>query len=174
MLDVCSMSPDPSPRKIIRRDEVLDRTGLSKTGLYDRMETGEFPHQVQLGARAVGWYEDEVQDWIITRQGKSEGASDSGEYSDRPQSKPARGRTEYIATASEPSSGSGSQLPRRRSVGMTSQGSQKAPGISKRGGPPTILERVGMTSDGREMLRDPATGCLLVVIGHMPAGWNSR
>ncbi len=35
--------------------------------LYDLIKSGEFPKQVSLGARAVGWYEDEVDEWVRNR-----------------------------------------------------------------------------------------------------------
>lgn len=67
MLDLYRMSATPNPRTILKIDEVLRRTGLKTTGLYDRIKNRTFPAQVSLGARAVGWYEDEVQDWIDQR-----------------------------------------------------------------------------------------------------------
>lgn len=67
MYDLYRMSGTPNPRTILKIDEVLRRTGLKTTGLYERIKEGTFPAQVSLGARAVGWYEDEVQDWICDR-----------------------------------------------------------------------------------------------------------
>lgn len=67
MLDLYSMSADANPRTILRIEGVFCRTGLKRTMLYDLIAKGEFPKQVPLGARAVGWYEDEVQDWIDER-----------------------------------------------------------------------------------------------------------
>lgn len=67
MIDLNSMFADPAPKTILRLREVLCKTGISKTMLYDKMQKGEFPRQVPLGARAVGWYEDETNEWIATR-----------------------------------------------------------------------------------------------------------
>ena len=64
MLDLYSMSADPNPRTILRIEGVFCRTGLKRTMLYDLIAKGEFPKQVPLGARAVGWYEDEVDEWV--------------------------------------------------------------------------------------------------------------
>jgi prophage regulatory protein len=52
------------PRKILRLPIVLDRTGLSRSTVYQRVAEGRFPRPVSLGARAVGWVETEVEDWI--------------------------------------------------------------------------------------------------------------
>jgi prophage regulatory protein len=52
------------PRKILRLPTVLDRTGLSRSSVYLRVTEGRFPRPVSLGARAVGWIETEVEEWI--------------------------------------------------------------------------------------------------------------
>ncbi len=52
------------PRKILRLPIVLDRTGLSRSTVYQRVIEGRFPRPVSLGARAVGWIETEIEEWI--------------------------------------------------------------------------------------------------------------
>jgi len=49
---------------ILRLPEVLARTGLGRTSIYSRIAEGSFPRQVNLGGRAIGWVEAEVQAWI--------------------------------------------------------------------------------------------------------------
>ena len=56
-----------TPETILRLREVLQRTGLSRSTLYNRIAKRQFPHQVSLGGRAVGWVRGEVEDWIIER-----------------------------------------------------------------------------------------------------------
>ena len=51
-------------KKILRLPVVLDRTGLSRSTVYLRVTEGRFPRPVSLGARAVGWIETEVEEWI--------------------------------------------------------------------------------------------------------------
>ena len=51
--------------------EVLARTGLSRSTIYVRLDHGRFPRPVSLGARAVGWIEAEVDEWIRARIGAS-------------------------------------------------------------------------------------------------------
>ena len=53
--------------KILRLPHVLELTGLSRSTLYLYMQKQEFPPQVKLGARAIGWVEDEVIAWIGKR-----------------------------------------------------------------------------------------------------------
>lgn len=54
----------PSRLSILRRRQVQVRTGLSRSTIYAFIKAGEFPKQVRLGPRAVGWLECEVNDWI--------------------------------------------------------------------------------------------------------------
>ena len=53
--------------KLIRLKEVMERTGLGRTSIYNFMTAGSFPKSVSLGARAVAWVESEVDDWIVER-----------------------------------------------------------------------------------------------------------
>jgi prophage regulatory protein len=50
-----------------RTKTVQERTGLSRSTLYAEIEKGNFPRQVKLGARAVGWIQSEVEGWIQAR-----------------------------------------------------------------------------------------------------------
>ena len=50
--------------RFLRLPEVLARTGLSRSTVYVRLEQGRFPRPVSLGARAVGWIESEVDEWM--------------------------------------------------------------------------------------------------------------
>lgn len=50
--------------RILKLKEVLNRTGLGKTTMYMLINSGDFPQQISLGLRAVGWIEGEVDNWI--------------------------------------------------------------------------------------------------------------
>jgi len=52
---------------ILRRKQVESRTGLSRSTIYLRIQNGTFPKQINLGARAVGWLENEIEAWLISR-----------------------------------------------------------------------------------------------------------
>jgi prophage regulatory protein len=60
-----------SPHFILRLREVSARTGLARSTLYERIKAGEFPAQVSLGARAVGWLETDVDAWIAAQVERS-------------------------------------------------------------------------------------------------------
>jgi predicted DNA-binding transcriptional regulator AlpA len=52
---------DFTPKKILRKPSVLDRTGWSAPTLWRRVKDGSFPPPRQIGPRAVGWLESEVE-----------------------------------------------------------------------------------------------------------------
>ena len=58
------------PHIILRLPTVIERTGLSRSTLYLLISRAEFPGQVQLGTRSVGWVESEVQAWLESRIAK--------------------------------------------------------------------------------------------------------
>jgi prophage regulatory protein len=47
-------------RKILRLPQVEEATGESRSTIYKRIYDGEFPKPVKLGAKSVGWVEDEI------------------------------------------------------------------------------------------------------------------
>jgi prophage regulatory protein len=53
--------------KIIRLKTVLGRTGLTRSMAYALLKDGQFPRPINLGARAVGWLESEIDAWIADR-----------------------------------------------------------------------------------------------------------
>lgn len=54
--------------RILRRREVEQRVGLSRSTLYYYIQRNEFPAPVRLGPRAVGWRESQIDRWIEERQ----------------------------------------------------------------------------------------------------------
>jgi predicted DNA-binding transcriptional regulator AlpA len=60
-------------RTIIRKRDVTRRTGLSHTTIWRYERVDLFPHRIKLNPAAtddtgpVGWFEDEVDDWIAAR-----------------------------------------------------------------------------------------------------------
>lgn len=53
--------------KILRLQEVMNRTGLKRSTIYKLMNDSKFPKQIMLTERCVGWIEDEIHDWIVER-----------------------------------------------------------------------------------------------------------
>ena len=56
--------------QILRTADVITATGLSRTTLWRRVKTGDFPPPIRLGgptSRAVGWRRNEIETWINNR-----------------------------------------------------------------------------------------------------------
>ena len=65
--------PATPPIRFLRLPEVQARTGLSRSAIYIRIAQGRFPRPVSLGARAVGWIEAEIEEWMRERIARSRG-----------------------------------------------------------------------------------------------------
>lgn len=47
----------------LRRADVEKRTGLSRSTIYCKMVTAEFPKPVRLSGRCVAWLDSEIAEW---------------------------------------------------------------------------------------------------------------
>ena len=52
---------------IIRFLTSRELSGLSRSTIYLRIAEGTFPRPINLGGRAVGWLELEIQEWLHRR-----------------------------------------------------------------------------------------------------------
>ena len=52
---------------LLRLMKVEEITGLKKSAIYARIKAKTFPIPVRLGAKAVAWRSDEIQEWINDR-----------------------------------------------------------------------------------------------------------
>ena len=64
-----------STTAIWRLPEVLRQTGLSRSTIYEMISRGDFPRQIQLGRRAVGWIAEDIVAWV---HAKADGRADDG------------------------------------------------------------------------------------------------
>ena len=60
-------------QRILRLPEVKAKTGFGRSTIYapfyiKRGANGEFPRSIRIGARAVGWLESDIDQWIETRR----------------------------------------------------------------------------------------------------------
>ena len=59
--------------RVLRLKQVLDRVGLSRSTIYDRMNPASprydssFPKPIKIGSSAVGWLESSISKWIESR-----------------------------------------------------------------------------------------------------------
>ncbi|EMW1607078.1 AlpA family transcriptional regulator [Vibrio cholerae] len=53
--------------RFLKLKEVMEKTALSRSAIYRKMNDGEFPQPVSLGERAIAWVESEVDEWMEKR-----------------------------------------------------------------------------------------------------------
>ncbi|WP_300525856.1 AlpA family transcriptional regulator [Alcanivorax sp.] len=67
-------SQSPRSLRVLRRPEVEQLTGQSRSKIYAMMSEAspyydpDWPKPIRLGARSVGWLEHEVMAWIDSRR----------------------------------------------------------------------------------------------------------
>lgn len=52
---------------VLRLPTVRSRVGYSRSTIYIRVADGTFPKPIRLGARAIGWLESDIDEWIASR-----------------------------------------------------------------------------------------------------------
>ncbi|MGU7811639.1 helix-turn-helix transcriptional regulator [Burkholderia sp. AW49-1] len=55
---------DDGTRTILRRRQVEQCTGLSRSTIYKRMRDGTFPSAIALGGRRVGWRVADIEQFL--------------------------------------------------------------------------------------------------------------
>lgn len=53
--------------KILRRPEVENFTGLSRSTIYEAIAQNRFPKPIRIGKRAVGWRQSTIEAWLAGR-----------------------------------------------------------------------------------------------------------
>ena len=53
------------PETIIRLPEVIKQTGLSRSTIYALIKSGDFPKQIQLSVRSMGFTQSSICGWVI-------------------------------------------------------------------------------------------------------------
>ena len=54
-------------QKLLRLPQVIERTSLRRSTIYEMMGNGNFPKPVKLNLRSNGWLETEIDDWLESR-----------------------------------------------------------------------------------------------------------
>lgn len=62
-------------RRTLRRDQVLQKTGLKRTTQHNLEKAGDFPRHFLLTPRCAVWFEDEIDTWLADRQAKAMAAA---------------------------------------------------------------------------------------------------
>ena len=53
--------------KLLRRRQVEEITGMSRSSIYRLMQDGQFPRPVKVGCAAVRWRESNITSWLESR-----------------------------------------------------------------------------------------------------------
>ena len=69
-----------SHRMIIRGyKNVAERIGKSRIQIYRDVKAGKFPAPIELGPNSVGWFEDEIDEFLASRPRRTYGAAHPAE-----------------------------------------------------------------------------------------------
>ena len=60
-------------QSIQRLPKVVERTSLSRSSIYLKINDGSFPTPIKLSKRAIGWPEEVITNWINQRIAESQG-----------------------------------------------------------------------------------------------------
>lgn len=53
--------------EVLRLPDVCRVTGLCRSSIYQLEAEQRFPRRIKVGARSVGWIDQEIQEWLATR-----------------------------------------------------------------------------------------------------------
>lgn len=63
-----TMSDHSSSDALVLRLKHLQRClALSRSAIYSRLAAGDFPQPIQLGPRAIGWRQADIDAWLKSR-----------------------------------------------------------------------------------------------------------
>ena len=62
-----SSEADRKTQELLRREEVEQRFGVSRSWIYCEMRAGRFPEPVRIGKRAVRWKVVDLDEWAAGR-----------------------------------------------------------------------------------------------------------
>ena len=53
--------------RILRIKDVIKITAMSNSTIYELIKSNDFPRPKRIGKRAVGWLENDIQNWVDSR-----------------------------------------------------------------------------------------------------------
>lgn len=55
---------DKKNDRVIRKTDLFARIPLSDSTIWRMERAGRFPQRIQLGGNSVGWFENEIDEWL--------------------------------------------------------------------------------------------------------------
>lgn len=53
--------------KFLKLQQVMDKTTLCRSSIYNLIKAGEFPKNVTVMGKRKAWLESEVEDWMVEK-----------------------------------------------------------------------------------------------------------
>ena len=53
--------------RVIRKPELFSKIGLSDATIWRMEKSGRFPRRIKLGGNSVGWFVNEIDDWLAKK-----------------------------------------------------------------------------------------------------------
>ena len=53
--------------RVIRKPELFSKIGLSDATIWRMEKAGRFPVRIKLGGNSVGWFVNEIDDWLAKK-----------------------------------------------------------------------------------------------------------
>lgn len=53
-----------SDDRILKLKETIHICGKGRSSIYEAINKGEFPSQIKIGRKAVGWLKSEIDEWL--------------------------------------------------------------------------------------------------------------
>lgn len=53
--------------KFLKLQQVMDKTTLCRSSIYNLIKAGEFPKNVTVMGKRKAWLESEVEDWMMSK-----------------------------------------------------------------------------------------------------------
>ncbi|MEZ9449340.1 AlpA family phage regulatory protein [Vibrio crassostreae] len=53
--------------KFLKLQQVMDKTTLCRSSIYNLIKAGEFPKNVTVMGKRKAWLESEVEDWMVSK-----------------------------------------------------------------------------------------------------------
>ena len=50
--------------KVLLLPQVINQTGLSRSSIYLKVQKGDFPKQINISERSVGWLQSDIDTWL--------------------------------------------------------------------------------------------------------------
>lgn len=63
--------------KFLKLQQVMEKTSLCSSSIYNLMKEGDFPKNVSVMGKRKAWLESEVEEWLMARIEERDSAAES-------------------------------------------------------------------------------------------------